>query len=327
MAKELKRIIVLTSGGDAPGMNAAIRGVIRSCAYYGIEVYGSVRGYNGLIDNNIIPLSSQSASNIIQRGGTILKTARSKGFLTVEGRAEAAANLKALNIEAVVAIGGNGTYTGAQIFFEEHAIPMIGIPGTIDNDIWGTDFTLGFDTAVNTALDAVDKIRDTADSHDRLFFIEVMGRHSGAIAVDVGIAGGAEAILVPEIHTDLEHLVQLLEGANRRKKTSMIVIVAEGGDGGGIQKIAETVKERCPYFDIRVSVLGHLQRGGMPNARDRVLGSRLGYAAVRALREGKTHHAAGIVNNTIHFCELIEATTNKKEINTNLFTIAEILSY
>ncbi len=321
----MKKIVVFTSGGDSPGMNGAIRAVVRSGIYYGLEVMGSMRGYNGLINNDLIPMNAHSVSNIIQRGGTILKTARSKEFMTPEGRQKAYDNLVANGIDGMVAIGGDGTYTGAMVFYKEHKIPTIGIPGTIDNDLYGTDYTIGFDTAVNTALDAIDKIRDTADSHDRLFLVEVMGRDTGYIAMEVGIAGGAEAILVPESKTNVQEFYDLLENGLRRHKTSFIVVVAEGDELGNAHQIAKYVGEKYPQFDTKVSILGHIQRGGKPSARDRVLGSRLGMAAVQALRNGQYNQAAGIVDNQVVYTDFQDAITKDKKINRNLFKLVDIL--
>lgn len=321
----LQKIGVFTSGGDSPGMNAAIRAVTRAALAYNLQVYGFIRGYNGLVDNDYVQLHAQSVSNIIQRGGTILKTARSKSFVTEEGRQKAFENLRQLGIDALVAIGGDGTFRGASVFYDTFGIPTIGIPGTIDNDLNGTDFTLGYDTAINTAIEAIDKIRDTADSHDRIFFVEVMGRDSGYIAVDVGIAAGAEAILVPETPTDMQHVLELLESGWKRKKTSMIVIVAEGDDFGNAQSVAQIVKEKFPQFDCRVSVLGHIQRGGSPSARDRVLGSRLGVAAVDALLAGKKNCMVGIINDQITLTDFKTSFANQKAINASTLAISELL--
>ena len=283
----MKRIAVFTSGGDAPGMNACIRAVVRGGLHYGVEIFGIIRGYNGLIKGDIIPLNSQSVSNIIQRGGTILKSARSKDFMTPEGRKKGYEQLKSHGIEGLVAIGGNGTFTGAEIFFNEFQIPTVGAPGTIDNDLFGTDFTIGYDTAVNTALDAIDKIRDTADSHDRIFFIEVMGRDSGYIAVQSGISGGAESILIPEERQTVDDVVATLKAGFAKKKSSSIVVVAEGDEEGHAANIAEKIKNTIDVpVDIRVTNLGHIQRGGSPSAFDRILASRLGLGALEGLLTG-----------------------------------------
>lgn len=326
MSSPIKTIGVMTSGGDSPGMNAAIRAVVRASISYGIQVYGIRRGYEGMIDGDIIPMVSNSVSNIIQRGGTILKSARSDRFRTVEGRKQAYEQLKKFEIDAVVAIGGDGTFSGALQFNKEHDIPFVGIPGTIDCDLYGTDYTLGFDTAVNTAVDAIDRIRDTADSHDRLFFVEVMGRDAGFIALYSGIAGGAEATLIPESKTDLNSLMAMLSKGWERKKSSMIVVVAEGDEIGGAYQMAEKVKEKFNYYDIRVSVLGHIQRGGSPSCADRVLGSRMGVAAVEALLAGRVQIMIGIVNNHIHYTSLEKAVKHNQDIDMNLLKLGEILS-
>jgi 6-phosphofructokinase 1 len=322
----MKKIGVFTSGGDAPGMNACIRAVARMAIYKGIDIYGIKRGYQGMIEGRIEKMDSMSVSNIIQRGGTVLKTARSREFETEEGRRQAFYQLQAMRIEGLIAIGGNGTYTGADIFFKEFGIPIIGLPGTIDNDLYGTDYTIGYDTAINTALDAIDKIRDTADSHERMFFVEVMGRDAGFIALDVGISGGAEAILVPEMHTDLTQLVDVFQRGWGRKKGSQLIVVSEGDDAGGVFEIVEKIKQRVPALDYRTVVLGHIQRGGSPTARDRVLASRLGAAAVLALLEGRKCEAAGIVNDKLHFVSLEDAIHKKKDVNKSLLQLADILS-
>lgn len=326
MSSPIKSIAVMTSGGDSPGMNAAIRAVVRAGISNGVKVYGIKRGYEGMIDGDIIPLQSNSVSNIIQRGGTILKSARSERFRTVEGRKQAYEQLLANNIDAVVAIGGDGTFSGALQFNKEHDIPFIGIPGTIDCDLFGTDYTLGFDTAVNTVVDAIDRIRDTADSHDRLFFVEVMGRDAGFIALYSGIAGGAEAILIPESKTDEISLMKTLEKGWERNKSSMIVVVAEGDEQGGAYQIAEKVKSKFNNYDIRVSVLGHIQRGGSPSCFDRVLGSRMGVAAVEALLAGRVQIMIGVVNNHIHYTSLEKAVKHNQDIDMNLLKLGEILS-
>src|SRR6202521_3721014 len=287
MQQKVTKIGVLTSGGDSPGMNAAVRAVVRTGIYYGLEVFGIMRGYSGIIENDIIPLHSRSVANVIQRGGTILKTARCKEFFEYEGRKKAHANLKSLGINGVVIIGGDGSFRGAHKFSEEFDIPCIGLPGTIDKDMAGTDFTIGFDTAVNTAVEAIDKIRDTADAHDRLFIIEVMGRDSGYIALHSGIATGAESILIPERKTDIEELVASLQEKERRKKLVNLVVVAEGDGFGGADEVAKVIKERLPMTDTRVCVLGHIQRGGAPSCMDRLIASRMGYSAVECLLEGR----------------------------------------
>ncbi len=323
---DMNKVGVFTSGGDAPGMNACIRAVVRTAIYKGLEVFGIERGFNGMIHNRIGQLNSHSVSNIIQRGGTVLKTARSEEFRTKEGREMACRHLKARGIEALVAIGGNGTYAGAKIFYEEFGIPTIGVPGTIDNDLFGTDYTIGFDTAINTAMQAIDKIRDTADSHDRMFFVEVMGRDSGYIAMDVGIGGGAEAILIPEIHTDAMHIVELIRNGWGRQKSSQLFIVAEGDDAGGVDAVVKNILEYVPEMNYRITVLGHIQRGGSPTARDRVLASRLGEAAINALLDGKISQAVGLVNNQIEFVSFEDAINKIKPIDDSLIKLAEILS-
>src|SRR5450432_1791927 len=276
--RKVTKIGVLTSGGDAPGMNAAIRAVVRTGIYNGMQVYGILRGYSGMIDGDIIKMESKSVANIIQRGGTILKTARCKEFFTHEGREKACRNLKNLGINGLVIIGGDGSFRGAKIFSNEFDIPCIGLPGTIDKDIAGTDFTIGFDTAVNTAVEAIDKVRDTADAHDRLFIIEVMGRDSGYIALHSGISTGAENILIPERRTDIELVVESLAEKERRQKLVNLIVVAEGENFGGADEVAKIIKERMPMQDVRVCVLGHIQRGGSPSCFDRVIASRMGYA-------------------------------------------------
>lgn len=323
----MKRIAVFTSGGDAPGMNACIRAVVRGGLHYGVEIFGIIRGYNGLIKGDIIPLNSQSVSNIIQRGGTILKSARSKDFMTSEGRKKGYEQLKSHGIEGLVAIGGNGTFTGAEIFFNEFQIPTVGAPGTIDNDLFGTDFTIGYDTAVNTALDAIDKIRDTADSHDRIFFIEVMGRDSGYIAVQSGISGGAESILIPEERQTVDDVVATLKAGFAKKKSSSIVVVAEGDEEGHAANIAEKIKNTIDVpVDIRVTNLGHIQRGGSPSAFDRILASRLGLGALEGLLTGHKNEMAGIVNDQLVYTAFHDTITKKKEINPDLLRLSGILS-
>lgn len=322
----MKNIAVFTSGGDSPGMNACIRAVVRTGIYEGLNLFGIYRGYDGMIDGLMEPLDSRSVSNIIQRGGTILKSARSERFRTPEGRKEAMRQLRKHKIQGVVAIGGNGTFTGAELFYQEHGIPFIGIPGTIDNDLYGTDFTLGFDTAVNTAMEAIDKIRDTADSHNRLFFIEVMGRDAGFIATWSGLASGAEAILVPETETHVNDLIQKLETGWKRQKTSSIIIVAEGDDAGGAYEIARQVKDKLNHYEIKVSILGHIQRGGSPTCFDRVLGGRLGAAAVYALLEGRKNEMAGMVNGKIKFTPFSKAIRHKLVIQKDLLHLGDILA-
>ncbi|OQP54668.1 6-phosphofructokinase [Niastella yeongjuensis] len=326
MAKKVTKIGVLTSGGDSPGMNAAIRAVVRTGNYYGLEVFGIMRGYSGIIDNDIVPMHSRSVANIIQRGGTILKTARCKEFFTPEGRQKAYNNLKKLGIDGLVIIGGDGSFRGADIFSREFDIPCIGLPGTIDKDIAGTDFTIGFDTAVNTAVEAIDKIRDTADAHDRLFIIEVMGRDAGYIALHSGIATGAEHILIPERKTDIEELVASLQEKERRKKLVNMVVVAEGDEFGGANEVAKVVKERLPTTDTRVCILGHIQRGGSPTCLDRLIASRMGYAAVESLLEGRHNVMVGILNNRMHYTLLERAVKSKQKISEEWIKIVKILA-
>ena len=322
----MKRIAVFTSGGDSPGMNACIRAVVRAGIYHNVEVYGIRRGYNGMIKGDIVPLESHSVSNIIQRGGTMLKSARSKEFMTSEGRKKAYDQLMNLGIEGIVAIGGDGTFTGAEIFFNEYGIPTVGCPGTIDNDLYGTDYTIGYDTAVNTSLEAIDKIRDTADSHDRIFFIEVMGRDSGYIAILSGIGGGAELVMVPETSTSIEEVIETLRAGWNRNKTSSIIVVAEGDEEGGATETAAKVKEHFPNGDIKVTVLGHLQRGGSPTATDRILASRMGVAAVEGLIAGKKNVMAGIINNEIVYTPFKETITKSKPLHADLIRLVEILN-
>lgn len=326
MAKKVTKIGVLTSGGDSPGMNAAIRAVVRTGNYYGLEVFGIMRGYSGIIENDIVPMHSRSVANIIQRGGTILKTARCKEFFQPEGRQKAYQNLKKLGIDGLVIIGGDGSFRGADIFSREFDIPCIGLPGTIDKDIAGTDFTIGFDTAVNTAVESIDKIRDTADAHDRLFIIEVMGRDAGYIALHSGIATGAEHILIPERKTDIEELVGSLQEKERRKKLVNMVVVAEGDEFGGANEVAKVVKERLPFMDTRVCILGHIQRGGSPTCLDRLIASRMGYAAVESLLEGRHNVMVGILNNRMHYTLLERAVKSKQKISEEWIKIVKILA-
>lgn len=323
---KIRRIGVLTSGGDAPGMNAAIRGVVRTAVYNGIKVTGIRQGYYGMIFKDFVELGASSVSDIIQRGGTILKTARCEEFRTVEGRQKAYDNLREAGIDGVVVIGGDGSFTGARLFNEEHDIPFVGVPGTIDNDIYGTDYTIGYDTALNTVVQAVDKIRDTADAHNRMFFVEVMGAEAGFIALYGGLASGAEAILIPENKGDESHLSDLINPESGRKKSSMIVIVAEGDEGGGAFAIAEKVKSQYKNYDIRVSILGHLQRGGSPSAIDRVNASRLGHAAVEALLDDQKSVMVGLANNEITMVSFRRAVKLHKDVNRNLIELAKILS-
>ena len=324
--KRIERIGVFTSGGDSPGMNAAIRAVVRTGIWEGYDVYGIYRGYEGLIDGQIEPMYSSSVSNIIQRGGTILKSARSQRFMTYEGREQAYQQCLKHKIDALVAIGGNGTFTGAAEFIREFEIPVIGLPGTIDNDLYGTDYTIGFDTAINTVLEATDKIRDTATSHDRLFFIQVMGRDSGYIALWSGIACGAEFILVPETKTYIDNLTRLMKHDIRKDKTSGIVIVAEGDDAGNAEEVAAKVKDRLPDLETRVTVLGHIQRGGSPTAWDRMLASILGYSAVKALKEGHQGEMVGLINKQVVYTPFEEAIKNRKGIILDLLEMSRVLA-
>ncbi len=321
----VKRIGVYTSGGDAPGMNACIRAVVRSSIYFNIDVFGIRRGYAGMIEGDIFQMNSRSVSGIIQRGGTILKSARSEEFRTKEGREKANNNLKRYGIDGLVAIGGDGTFKGAQFFMEEHGIKIVGVPGTIDNDLYGTDFTIGYDTATNTAVEAIDKIKDTADAHDRLFFIEVMGRDAGFIALKSGISCGAEAIMIPEEKFNIDELVGVLEKA-RPSKNSSIVIVAEGDEEGGAFEIARKVNEQFHQYETKVTILGHLQRGGSPTCLDRVLASRLGLAAVEGLINGESGVMAGQVKNEIVYTPLEQATKHGLELDQGLLRLSKIIT-
>lgn len=322
----MKRIGVLTSGGDAPGMNAALRAVVRAAAFNGIEVEGIFQGYQGMIDGDFKKLNERSVARILGRGGTILKSSRSKEFMTQEGRKKAYDNIKKHGIDALITIGGNGTFTGAHIFYQEFGIPVMGIPGSIDNDLFGTDHCIGFDTATNTVVDAVDKIRDTATSHNRLFFVEVMGRNSGFIALKAGIATGAIAIILPEDEMSTEELVETLRSTEESGKTSSIVLVAEGSKSGGAYEIAKRVTEEYSEYETRVSVLGHLQRGGSPSCYDRVIASRMGVAAVDGLLQGKKDVMIGIVNDRETYTSLEEAIQKSHMPNRDELRIARILS-
>ena len=307
-------------------MNACVRSVVRNALYLGIDVYGVKYGYNGMIEGDIYKMKSYSVSNIIQRGGTILKSARSKRFMTPEGRKKAFEQLQKRGIEGLVAIGGDGTFTGANLFYEEYGLPVIGIPGTIDNDLFGSDYTIGFDTAVNTALSAIDSIRDTANSHDRVFFIEVMGRNSGYIAIQCGIGGGAEMVMVPETATTVDDVIQNLKEGRDKDKTSSIIVVAEGEVHGNAHEIADKVLSELPELDIRVSTLGHVQRGGTPTAFDRILASRLGMAAVEGLVNGKKGMMVGIVDNQIQYTSFKIAISKSKPIDEDMLRMVKILS-
>jgi 6-phosphofructokinase 1 len=323
---KVTRIGVLTSGGDAPGMNAAIRAVVRTGLYHGMELFGIMRGYSGMIEDDIVKMESRSVANIIQRGGTILKTARCKDFFELEGRKKAYANLKKKGINGLVVIGGDGSFKGALKFSQEFDIPCIGIPGTIDKDIAGTDFTIGFDTAVNTAVEAIDKIRDTADAHDRLFIIEVMGRDAGYIALHSGIATGAEHILIPERKTDIEDVVASLLEKEKRKKLVNMIVVAEGDGFGGAEETSKVIRTRLPNADIRVCILGHIQRGGSPSCLDRLIASRMGYHAVESLMEGRYNVMVGILNNKLYYTPLEKAVKAKQKISDQWMKIVKILA-
>ncbi len=323
---KIKKIGVFTSGGDAPGMNAVIRAVTRTAIYHKLKVIGIRHGYEGMIHGHFKELKAHSVSDIIQKGGTILKTARSKEFRTVEGRKMAYEHIKEAGIDAIVAIGGDGTLAGARQFSSEYDTPFVGIPGTIDNDIYGTDYTIGYDTALNTVMEAVDKIRDTASSHNRLFFIEVMGRDAGFIAVRTGIACGAEAILIPEVKGQVAGLKDFLEKGFKRKKSSNIIIVAEGDESGGAFKIAKTVQKDFADYDVRVSILGHIQRGGSPSAYDRVTASLFGHAAVEALLDDQKSVMIGMDNGEIAHCTFNKAIKLHKQVSPDRLNIAEVLS-
>ena len=326
--REIKTIAVLTSGGDAPGMNACIRAVTRSAIFHNMKVIGVYRGYDGLINEEFEEFTSSSVSNTIQRGGTILKTARSQEFMTPEGRKKAYDNMVKNKIDALIVIGGNGSLTGAQQFAREYDLPIIGLPGTIDNDLYGTDSTIGYDSALNTIVECVDKIRDTANSHDRIFFIEVMGRDAGFLAQNSAIASGAEAAIIPEGKTDVDQLAEFIERGKRKSKNSAIVLVSESHkDGhGGAMYYAERIKNEYPQFDARVTILGHLQRGGTPSAYDRILASRMGYAAIEALLEGQRNIMVGIKNDEIVYVPISRAIKMDKPINKELIAVLNVLS-
>lgn len=316
----------MTSGGDSPGMNAAIRAVVRTAIYHGMEVYGIRRGYQGMIEGDMYRMQATDVSNTIQRGGTILKTARSKEFMTEEGMQKAYNQLQQHGIEGLVLIGGDGTFRGAVEFFKRYAIPAIGLPGTIDKDLAGTDYTIGFDTAVNTVVQAIDKIRDTAEAHDRLFIVEVMGRDAGYIAIHSGLASGAEDILIPETKTDINEVLQRIENDERRKKTVHILVVAEGDEFGGAKEVHEAVQKRFPNKDVRSTILGHIQRGGSPTCADRILASRLGHAAVEALRSGKTQLMAGVVNGEIAYMPFANAVKQHAVISSDMIEMVRVLA-
>lgn len=327
MKGRIKRIGVITSGGDSPGMNAALRAVARACAYYNVECVGFYRGYQGMIDGDYMNLDPRSVKNIIGKGGTILKSARSKEFRTPEGRRKAYDSLVEADVDALILIGGDGTFTGGVVFGKEYGMPFIGIPGTIDNDIMGTNYTIGYDTALNTVVEAVDKIRDTASSHNRLFFIEVMGRDAGFIALNAGVGAGAEEILVPEEDLGLGRLLESLRKSKARGKSSSIVIVSEGDKiGKNVFELAEYVTDNLPDYEARVSVLGHMQRGGSPSCFDRVLASRFGVKAVESLLDAKTNMMVGLINNEIVLTDIEEAIKTTHDINRELLRISDILS-
>ena len=329
MLKKVNKIAVLTSGGDAPGMNAAIRAVVRTCSYHDVEVLGIYRGFQGMIEDDFVELNARSVRNIINKGGTFLKSARSEGFRTKEGRENAYNNLTKNGVEALVVIGGDGTFTGALSFSQEFGFPVMGIPGTIDNDIYGTTHTIGYDTALNTVVDAIDKIRDTASSHNRMFFVEVMGRDSGFIALNSGIGGGAERIIIPEKNIPAEVLLEDIDRGKRRGKTSNIIVVAEGNTAGkAVFDLKEYVEQKRPEYDIRVSVLGHMQRGGTPTCYDRVLATRMGVKAVESLLEGNSQYMVGINNDRMELIPLEKAVKENDEskIDKDLIRITDIMS-
>ncbi len=327
MPKNINKIAVLTSGGDAPGMNAAIRSVVRTCAYHKIECIGIYRGYQGMIEGDFKEMGPRSVNNIVNKGGTILKSARSKDFITKEGRALAYSNLQKAGIDALIVIGGDGSFTGAEIFSHEFNFPVMGIPGTIDNDIFGTSHTLGYDTALNTVVECIDKIRDTASSHNRLFFVEVMGRDAGHIALNAGIGAGAEEILIPEEDLGLDRLLESLKKSKASGKSSSIVVVAEGDKmGKNVFELKEYIEEHLPEYDIRVSVLGHMQRGGAPSCYDRVLASRLGVKAVESLLEGKSNFMVGILQDQITLTPLEQAIKGNYPVDMELLRVSDIMS-
>jgi len=327
MTSKIKKIGVLTSGGDSPGMNAAIRSVVRTCAFYNIECVGIYRGYQGMIEGDFKEMGPRSVNNIVNKGGTILKSARSKEFMTAEGRKKAHDNLVEAGVDALVVIGGDGSFTGAEVFNNEFGYPVMGIPGTIDNDIFGTSHTLGFDTALNTVVDCIDKIRDTASSHNRLFLVEVMGRDAGHIALNAGIGAGAEEILIPEEDLGLERLLESLRKSKASGKSSSIVVIAEGDKiGKNVFELKDYIEENFPEYDIRVSVLGHMQRGGSPSCYDRVLASRLGVKAVESILEGKSNYMVGILNDKVALTPLEQAIKGHSEIDKELLRVSDIMT-
>jgi 6-phosphofructokinase 1 len=325
---EILRIGVFTSGGDSPGMNACVRAVVRTASAHDLEIVGIRRGYAGMIDSDFVEMDARSVSNIIQKGGTILKSARSEEFRMEEGRTKAAENLKAAGIQGLIGIGGDGTFRGATLFYDEHGIPAVGCPGTIDNDLFGTDETIGYDTALNTAIENIDRIRDTADAHDRVFLVEVMGRDAGFIALNCGIGGGAELVLVPETLTQMDDIKQRIHSLMSAQSRSSIVVVAEGDDHGGATQIGDAIREDESFnkIDLRVCILGHTQRGGSPTARDRVLASRLGCAAVEALIEGNANVMVGVVNNEVRLTPMRNVWSRKKNIDYELLKLTQLLS-
>lgn len=327
MTNKISKIAVLTSGGDSPGMNAALRSVVRTCAFHNVACIGVYRGYQGMIEGDFKEMGPRSVNNIINKGGTILKSARSKEFMTVEGRKKAFEHLSKAGVNALVVIGGDGSFTGAEVFNNEFGIPVMGIPGTIDNDIFGTSHTLGFDTALNTVVEAIDKIRDTASSHNRLFFVEVMGRDVGHIALNTGIGAGAEEILIPEEDLGLDRLLDSLKRSKSSGKSSSIVVVAEGDKiGKNVFELKDYVEENMPEYDVRVSVLGHMQRGGSPSCFDRVLASRLGVKAVESLLEGKSNYMVGLMNDKVALTPLEQAIKGSTEIDLELLRVSDIMT-
>ena len=326
MSKMIKKIAVLTSGGDAPGMNAAIRSVVRTCAFHLIECVGIYRGYQGMIEGDFKEMGPRTVNNIINKGGTILKSARSKDFMSQEGRQKAFKHLQEAGISALIVIGGDGSFTGAEVFSKEFNFPVMGIPGTIDNDIYGTSHTLGYDTALNTVIECIDKIRDTASSHNRLFFVEVMGRDAGHIALNAGIGAGAEEILIPEEDLGLDRLLESLQKSKASGKSSSIVVVAEGDKmGKNVFELKDYIEEHLPEYDIRVSVLGHMQRGGSPSCFDRVLASRLGVKAVESLLEGKSNYMVGILKDEVTLTPLEQAIKGETKIDLELVRVSDIM--
>ena len=327
MLKTIKKVGVLTSGGDSPGMNAAIRSVVRTCAYHNIQCVGIYRGYQGMIEGDFKEMGPRSVHNIINKGGTVLKSARSKEFMTVEGRKKAYDHLVKAGVDALVIIGGDGSFTGAEVFNKEFNFPVMGIPGTIDNDIFGTSHTLGYDTALNTVVEVIDKIRDTASSHNRLFFVEVMGRDAGHIALNAGIGAGAQEILIPEEDMGLERLIESLRKSKASGKSSSIVVIAEGDKiGKNVFELKDYVEANLPEYEVRVSVLGHMQRGGAPSCFDRVLASRLGVKAVESLLEGKSNFMVGMLNDRVALTPLLQAIKGHTEIDRDLLRVSEIMS-